>query len=93
MKYKEGVEARLNAVPGYKFLEGIAQDLMPSVRQGADEIAKILPAFPDSVQVQPEMGTFFEPTPQQVFAEVNDLDPLASYQRDIPKSPQKGMER
>lgn len=92
--YKEGVEARLNAIPGYKALESIAKDLMPTVRQGADEISKILPAFPDSVQSQPEMGTFFEPTPQEVFAESHDIDPLASYQRDL-HIPQKeqGMER
>lgn len=37
------------------------------VRQGADEIAQLLPAFPDSVKSVPETGQMFEPTPQEVF--------------------------
>ena len=37
------------------------------VRQGADEIAQVLPAFPESVKSVPETGQIFEPTPQEVF--------------------------
>lgn len=37
------------------------------VRQGADEIGQVLPAFPDSVRPIPETGQIFEPTPQEVF--------------------------
>jgi hypothetical protein len=36
-------------------------------RQGADEIAQVLPAFPDSVKAVPETGQLFEPTSQEVF--------------------------
>ena len=37
------------------------------IRQGADEIAQILPAFPESVKPTPETGQMFEPTSQEVF--------------------------
>lgn len=39
-----------------------AAPLHAAVRQGADEIAQILPAFPDSVKPVPESGQLFEPT-------------------------------
>src|SRR5688572_2066467 len=37
------------------------------IRQGADEIAQVIPAFPDSVRSTPETGQMFEPTSQEVF--------------------------
>jgi hypothetical protein len=41
------------------------------VRQGADESAQVLPAFPDSnVRPASEPGQLFEPTPQMVTAEI-----------------------
>lgn len=36
------------------------------LRQGADEVAQLLPAFHDSVRTQPEAGQLLEPTPQLV---------------------------
>lgn len=63
-------------------------------RIGHDEISNALKAFPDSIPIVPEAGAIGEPTPQEVFAESHDIDPLASYQRDL-HIPQKeqGMER
>lgn len=38
-----------------------------AVRQGAKEIAQVLPAFPDSVKVVEEAGTPGNPTPREVY--------------------------
>jgi hypothetical protein len=47
-----------------------AAPLHALVRQGADEIAQILPAFPDSMRTQPEAGQILEPTQAIVTKEI-----------------------
>jgi len=47
-----------------------AAPLHAIVRQGADEIAQILPAFPDSVKSVPESGQLLEPTQALVTKEI-----------------------
>jgi hypothetical protein len=47
-----------------------AAPLHALVRQGADEIAQILPAFPDSVRSVPESGQLLEPTQALVTKEI-----------------------
>lgn len=45
------------------------------VRQGADEIAQVLAAFPDSnVKPQAEQGQIFEPTPQLITAQIKGAE-------------------
>lgn len=42
------------------------------IRQGADELAQALPAFPDSnMRPQPEMGQLFEITPQAAYEQTS----------------------
>jgi hypothetical protein len=47
-----------------------AAPLHALMRQGADEIAQILPAFPDSVRSVPESGQILEPTQALVTKEI-----------------------
>jgi hypothetical protein len=54
-----------------------AGSLKAFLRQGAKEVAQVLPAFKDGVQVVEEQGTCGNPTPRDV---------------DRPKRPQKGMD-
>jgi hypothetical protein len=44
-----------------------AAPLHAFLRQGADEVAQILPAFPESVKTVAEAGALLEPTMQEIF--------------------------
>lgn len=44
--------------------------LQAFLRQGAKELAQVLPALPDSVRVVEEPGTLGNPTPQMVTQEI-----------------------
>lgn len=46
-----------------------------AVRQGAKEVAQVLPAFPESVRVVEEPGTPGNPTPQEVASERRQVEP------------------
>jgi hypothetical protein len=41
-----------------------------AIRQGTDEIAQVLPAFPDSMRTVAESGQLFEPTQAIVTGEI-----------------------
>ncbi len=45
--------------------------LLAALRQGGKELAAVLPAFPDSVQVVNEPGTLGNPTPQLVTEQIS----------------------
>lgn len=47
-----------------------ASPLKAFVRQGADELAQVLSAFPDGVQPVPEPGLAFEPTQAMMTEEI-----------------------
>ena len=64
-------------------------------RMGHDEIGHALKAFPDSIPITPEVGALGEPTPQEVFADKQEVEsPLQALQKDLytPKlAPEKEM--
>jgi hypothetical protein len=68
-------------------------------RQGTKEIAQLLKAFPDGVQLIEEPGTLGNPTPQMI---TEDMRTPAGYKRMLEKyasreserdTPERGMER
>lgn len=87
--YAQAVRQALNKMPGYGFVSQLANDLLPTARQGADEFAKALQAFPDSIGAQPEPGTMFEPTPQQVFEEQGGYLELQQSRIHVPEQQQE----
>lgn len=76
-----------------------AAPLHAMIRQGADEIAQILPAFPESVKPSPEMGQLFEPTPQMVTENLTGSRPdyltdrLGAAEAAPERQPHKELER
>lgn len=76
-----------------------AAPLHALVRQGADELGSVLPAFPDSMKTQPELGGIFEPTPQMVTENLTGNRPdylsdrLGPTAHSVERQPQKEMER
>lgn len=55
----------------------VTAPLLAALRQGAKELAAILPAFPESVRVVEEPGTMGNPTPQMVTEQISaeqDID-------------------
>lgn len=87
--YSQAVTQALNKMPGYGFISQLANDLLPTARQGADEFAKALQAFPDSIGAQPEPGTMFEPTPQQVYQEQGGYLELQQTRIQFPEQQQE----
>jgi hypothetical protein len=52
------------------------------IRQGADEIAQALPAFPDSnIRPQSEMGQLFEITPGMATEQIKGHEPEMDHDR------------
>ena len=49
----------------------VSAPLLAALRQGAKELASILPAFPDSVHVVEEPGAMGNPTPQLVTEQIS----------------------
>jgi hypothetical protein len=74
-----------------------AAPLHAMVRQGADEIAQVLTAFPaHAVQPVAEQGQIFEPTPQLVTEQMTGklgLDDLRGIARESAAKANKEMER
>ena len=48
--------------------------LWAALRQGADEVAQVLPAFPDSVRCVDEPGTLGSPTQAMVTEQIGSLN-------------------
>lgn len=49
----------------------VSAPLLAALRQGAKELAAILPAFPESVGIVEEPGTMGNPTPQLVTEQIS----------------------
>ncbi len=70
--------------------------VMAALRQGAKELAQVLPAFPDSARVVEEPGTIGNPTPQIVTAQLTgkmSMDDLRSYAKDKAQEAMQQMDR
>jgi hypothetical protein len=74
--------------------------LLAALRQGAKELAQVLPAFPESVRVVEEPGMMGVPTQYAVNSQMgigrdfdNMLDSYAARGQDCEQSQEKEMER
>jgi hypothetical protein len=73
-----------------------AAPIHAAIRQGADEIAQVLTAFPSqAVQPTPEPGQLFEVTPQEVYNQKTgkDVGPADGGKIQPPKTPTKQKDR
>jgi hypothetical protein len=70
-------------------IPSVSAPLLAAARQGAKELAQILPAFPESVRVVEEPGAMGNPTPQmiteQIEGERSYEDKLNSYANSAPE--------
>jgi hypothetical protein len=79
----------------------VTAPLLAALRQGAKELAAILPAFPESVRIVEEPGTMGNPTPQMVTEQISagqDIDNMldtyaARSQHGREQSQERGMDR
>jgi hypothetical protein len=64
--------------------------LYAALRQGAKELAQVLPAFPESVHPVEEPGTIGNPTPQMVTQEIGTVH---GYDRMLDTYSERGGDR
>lgn len=71
-----------------KFKQDIATTVDAQFRQGAKELAQVLPAFGDSIRPVEEMGLPGNPTPQSISMDQG----LYGYRRDYEREPMPEVE-
>jgi hypothetical protein len=78
---RKGESAMENEIPS------VSAPLLAAARQGAKELAQILPAFPESVRVVEEPGAMGNPTPQMITEQIEGSyeDKLNSYANSAPE--------